>query len=150
MISSPFLLSATIAHHLQTTNGPCNEQILRDLYVDNLITAVNTPDEAQQFYNHATTIFAKAKMNLRTWNSNCHEFKALISCQRRDERDVLKVLGLPWHATRDTLAIPVPLLDSSNVQTKREVLRAISAIYDPLGLVSPVVLPGKLATSRSA
>ena len=40
------------------------------------------------------------------------------------------------------------MLEICNAQMKQGVLHAISAIYDPLGHVSPVVLPGKLLLQR--
>ena len=38
VISSPFLLDATIAYHLKQTQTPTANQIQRDIYVDNIVT----------------------------------------------------------------------------------------------------------------
>ena len=63
---------------------------------------------------------------------------------RADGKD-MKVLGLAWNASKDTLAIQ----DSKHVKenmkvTKRNVLKEIASVYDPLGLLCPVILRGKV------
>jgi hypothetical protein len=53
-----------------------------------------------------------------------------------------KVLGLKWDKQSDTLKISFP---SEEVPaTKRGILSKLAKIYDPLGLVSPLTLEGKL------
>ena len=39
VVSSPFLLEATIVHHLKQTNTPLATSLQRDIYVDNVVTA---------------------------------------------------------------------------------------------------------------
>ena len=46
VISSPFLLGATIQHHLKTYNTPIADQVMNDIYVDNLITGAGSVSEA--------------------------------------------------------------------------------------------------------
>ena len=53
-----------------------------------------------------------------------------------------KMLGLPWDKTEDTIAATFP--EPPPEVTKREMLRFLASIYDPLGVASPVSLVGKL------
>ena len=53
-----------------------------------------------------------------------------------------KVLGLAWDKRLDTLA--VTFLQNDTPSTKREVLRSLAKVYDPLGLATPLTLQGKL------
>jgi hypothetical protein len=53
-----------------------------------------------------------------------------------------KLLGLPWNKREDTLSVNFP--DKSAIVTKRDILGNLAQIYDPLGIVSPVTLEGKL------
>lgn len=53
-----------------------------------------------------------------------------------------KMLGLPWDKTEDTIA--VTFLEPPPEVTKREMLRFLASIYDPLGVASPVSLVRKL------
>ena len=52
------------------------------------------------------------------------------------------LLGVPWDKENDTIKVNFP--DRSNEVTKRGVLGKIAKIYDPLGIVSPTTLQGKL------
>ncbi|GFW03513.1 uncharacterized protein TNCV_3020251 [Trichonephila clavipes] len=61
--------------------------------------------------------------------------------------DDTKALRLLWKPQKDTLAFSVSSIadvsDSCTI-TKRSVLSATSRIFDPLGLISPVVTKAKL------
>ena len=78
IISSPFLLSATINYHLKQIGSTTAEQLQRDIYVDNLITGAQSVSEGHQLYTEAKQIFTTASMNLREWASNSEELMALI------------------------------------------------------------------------
>ena len=52
------------------------------------------------------------------------------------------MLGLPWNKERDTLSVEVP--SEQATLTKRGILAKLERIYDPLGLISPETLRGKL------
>ena len=53
-----------------------------------------------------------------------------------------KLLGMPWDKEKDTIAVVFPTQPSA--PTKRELLGSLARIYDPLGLVSPIILAGKV------
>ena len=53
-----------------------------------------------------------------------------------------KLLGLRWDRKEDTLSVAFPAENAD--PTKRGILGKLAKIYDPLGLVSPVTLEGKL------
>ena len=58
-----------------------------------------------------------------------------------DSQDgVVKTLGLAWNSKDDTLAITSPECSSMIPLTKRNVLKRIAMLFDPLGLVSPFVI----------
>jgi len=65
VISSPFLLGATITHHLKQANTLLAVSLQRDIYVDNLVTGVQNLSEAKKLYTESKALFAKASMNLR-------------------------------------------------------------------------------------
>ena len=65
VISSPFLLSATIESLLDSSETQLAEQLKNDIYMDNLITGTDTVEKAISLYKGAKAIFSDAKMNLR-------------------------------------------------------------------------------------
>ena len=65
MVSSPFLLGATIEHHLNSYATKNAETLKNDICVDNVITGTDTPEEAKILYNDAKTMLRDASMNLK-------------------------------------------------------------------------------------
>ena len=53
IISSPFLLGATIKHHLTPKDNQPDHNLGDDFYVDNLITEADNMEEALQLYSKA-------------------------------------------------------------------------------------------------
>jgi len=64
MISSPFLLAATIRNHLTKAGTPIAQQIADNIYVDNVIIHFETSTQADELYKEAKTLFQSASMNL--------------------------------------------------------------------------------------
>ena len=53
-----------------------------------------------------------------------------------------KILGLNWDKQRDTFRVEIPT--ESQRLTKRNILKTLTSIYDPLGFISPVLLISKI------
>ena len=70
---SPFLLNATLNHHvnhyMESHEEICKE-ILRSLYVDDLNTGAQSDEECMQVYNVARKIMLDGAFNLRKWRTN--------------------------------------------------------------------------------
>lgn len=141
IISSPFLLNATIKHHLQTSEGKYTKQLASNIYVDNLLTGTESVDEASDLYKEAKGKFSEISMNLREWSSNSKEF--IDQVQDAAPETTVKTLGLNWVLKEDSLHLRAKV-NKTNEVTKRGVLKTIAAIYDPCGFSAPIVLPAKL------
>ena len=137
MISSPFLLIATIKNHLTKAATPIAHQIVDNMYVENMITGVGTSTQADEMYKEAKTLFQSTSMNLCEWASNTSEFLQNIPDGDQTSAETMKVPGTSWNLTTDTIFV-------SEVTTKRETLQSVSRIYDPLGLFSPATLNAKM------
>ena len=94
VISSPFLLGATVAHHLAKKVNPVAEKIQKNIYVDNVITGMKTPVEAYQFYVEAKSIFQEPSMNMRELMSNSAAFLSMIPECDKTHGENVKVLGV--------------------------------------------------------
>ena len=157
LTSSPFLLCGVINQHLtlwEVRYPEFVEEIRKSLYVDDLLSGGATVQEAQTKKSKAKEIFQDAKFNLHKWHSNESELE--LDNDAKDGNDELsyakqqlgttssetKLLGLPWDKENDTLRIEFPQVETE--PTKRGVLSTLAKVYDPLGLVSPTTLSGKL------
>ena len=105
VISTPFLLGATIKHHLDSYNSDVADKIKNDIYVDYLITGVNSVSEAKALYTKAKAMFNECSMNLRAWISNNDEVNASFTAANKAEVKSLKVLGHKWNIANDTISL---------------------------------------------
>ena len=96
VISSPFLLGATIEYHLDSYGNDLSTKLKDDIYVDNVITGTNNLDEAILLYRGAKTMFNDASMNLLEWISNDQQLNQIIKMEDLAICDSVKVLGHTW------------------------------------------------------
>ncbi|XP_037959288.1 uncharacterized protein LOC119688691 [Teleopsis dalmanni] len=131
-------------------NYPLGAQILCDnFYVDDglggsdsLITAI----EAQRQLIH---ILKKHHFCLRKWSANHPQLLKNIS---QDDQEVnldfnnnesIKTLGLFWLPKADLFGIKVKMV-TEGIITKRVVSSDLARLFDPLGLLAPVIVKAKI------
>ena len=108
IISSPSLLGSTVKRHLKSIGTPITEKAVHDIHVDNLISGVNTMDNAIQFYKEIKQSFKEASMNMRDWGSNSTEFLKTVPADDRNHQVISKVLGILWDKKQNKLMIRSP------------------------------------------
>ena len=141
---SPFLLQATLDHHFRQVNTPMSELLARSFYVDNLLGSVNIESELLQIYPEANSILATANMPLQQWVTNSRVLRNKVNKEEEEKMlDEVKVLGMNWDSIADTLNLVTPTWGSLPT-TKRSLLSEISTVYDPLGLVAPLLIKAKI------
>ena len=145
IMSSPFLLAATVDHHLIKYESPASETIGENIYVDKVIPGKDTIKETVNFYTEAKQIFTKASMNLHDWISNDKSVMKEIAMGDRANQGPMKILGLTWVVESDRISLnrQKQIHTASNI-TKREIVKQIFSVYDLLGLFSPVTLQGNM------
>lgn len=144
-ISSPFLLEATIRYHLKQHDCDIAREIQRNIYVDNVLLHAEDLNEAKQKYFQSKNIFGLASMNLREFCSNNSEFNKFVEkIEGTPPLESTKFLGVKWQILEDFLEIPLPKPETNQKLTKRQILKIMASIFDPLGLISPCVFKAKL------
>ncbi|XP_072757735.1 uncharacterized protein [Anoplolepis gracilipes] len=150
--SSPYLAIRTI-HKLADDEGaefPVAAQVLKNhLYVDDLLTGANTIDEACAVRDDVTALLSRGGFHIRQWASNnaCVindvEPDTINSNLILDKESCLKTLGISWHASNDVLRYSARSINHAERITKRIIFSEIAQIYDPLGILGPVILYAK-------
>ena len=122
LISSPFLLAATVHYHLSQAGTQNALRLLKNIYVDNVVVGCQGVSDAIQLFQDGKQLFADAKMNLRQWVTNSAEvLKALPKDQIGDIKSC-KMLGLQWNSQEDVLFLSQPAAIVADQPTKRSVL----------------------------
>ena len=163
---SPYILNATIRHHLTGyahSDPEFTKNVINSLYVEDYASSFSTKSEAFLVHQKRKEAFKTGGFNTRKWDSNCPELlkdiqKAENSICSQDskqkkleaknvqESSATKVLGILWDQNSDKRAFDLSLM-TADAQlehvTKRSVLSTIARFYDPLGLLSPITVPLK-------
>jgi len=110
--------------------------IANNFYVDNVVTGCATDTKAIEYYTEA-----RATLSL-----TCeHGLQIVTHDGANDNDDATKVLGLLWHTPSDTISLASQITVEHIPVTKHEILQNSSAIFDPLGFISPVTIQDLLS-----
>nr|CAD2193831.1 unnamed protein product [Meloidogyne enterolobii] len=144
---SPFLLNATIREHLSLFDSPVARTIEENLYVDNIMIQVKEGENAKQMCLESIEIFQSGGMTLREFSGLLpNELKGFPEENLATDQNNVKILGIPWIRENDTIILKLAKFNGK--PTKRTLLSTIAKVYDPLGLVSPIVLQAKFILQR--
>ncbi|XP_032690611.1 uncharacterized protein LOC116853593 [Odontomachus brunneus] len=98
---------------------------------------------------HISELLSTGGFKAHKWHSNSPEVVSLTPQNEKmsfilsiDDKTAIKALGLEWNPDEDNFKFTVRKLASSI--TKRQVLSAISRLFDPLGLIGPILTRAKL------
>lgn len=155
--SAPFL-ATRVLKQLADDEGsqfPIAASVLKkDFYVDDLFSGGRNAAEVIKLRDQLEALLAKGGFQLRKWASNDesvlegipNENRAVKPSVELDQDQVIKTLGLHWEPATDCLRYRIELPPERTDQplTKRQTLSLIARLYDPLGLVGPVVTTAKV------
>ncbi|XP_072400810.1 uncharacterized protein [Diabrotica undecimpunctata] len=149
---SPFLATRVIKDIAQ--NNPqfplAASALLYQTYMDDILGGTDRFSELEVLYGELSQILNQHGFSLHKWSSNSLRFLNKISDQNAVELDLnlddapCKILGLKWDSKTDHLKIDVNNATKLDRITKRQILSCISSCFDPLGLVNPLIVKGKL------
>ncbi|CAI6372181.1 unnamed protein product [Macrosiphum euphorbiae] len=136
-----------------------SEAIASDFYMDDLLSGASSLSEAIKLRDNVITILDSAGLQLRKWVSNSSQVLHNIPNIDNDPLRVLnldsspvKTLGLFWNPHEDTYRYKVNELlrqpTSTKLMTKRDILSCIATVFDPLGLIGPIVIIAKIIMQK--
>ena len=124
--------------------------ILRNFYMDDFVKSVPTAEQAIEIYKLLRAMLAKRGFHLTKWISNCEQTMTSIdqadktpSSSKTFEAEPTSpsILGMEWNVDADNLEVCRGMQMEIPVKiTQRAVLSHVSAVFDPLGLVSPFTI----------
>jgi hypothetical protein len=155
-VSSPacatYALRQIATDHKTTFGEEASQFIMRDFYVDDGLRSVKDTETAIDLVKRSAALCAAGGLHLHKFLSNSKEVLEAIHPKERaaniSSQDLLdalpaeRVLGVHWNVEEDTLGFKLELKPCQAL-TRRKILSTVSSIYDPLGLIAPVILIGK-------
>lgn len=134
------------------------EVIEKGHYVDDMLASVDTEEAAIKLVEDVRYIHQQGGFNMRNWKSNSQAVLRALgetgspekNLDVGEEQVLEKVLGMWWDTNTDTFRYKLSternqeLLFGHKHPTKRDVLRVLMSVYDPLGLLSHYMISLKL------
>nr|XP_039265634.1 uncharacterized protein LOC120341224 [Styela clava] len=128
------------------------EIIENGFYVDDCLTSSDSDEDAINTKTQLCNLMKKGGFNLTKWISNSSTVMANIpesehtkSVKELDLHEPRKerVLGVFWNVDADAFQFrsTVPKLKT---YTRRTILSAVNSLFDPLGMLAPVILVAKM------
>ncbi|KRZ00862.1 hypothetical protein T4B_13574, partial [Trichinella pseudospiralis] len=128
---SPYLAMQVVNHHLREKRdcfGTVVDDIMAGMYVDDLVVSCDSIEQARDFAHRSSELLASGGFHLA---------KDRYSC-------LWKTLGVSWNPQEDELTFrPPELAASQNQETKRDLLRTATSVFDPLGGLTPFTVRAK-------
>ncbi|XP_065356328.1 uncharacterized protein LOC135950722 [Calliphora vicina] len=120
--------------------------LLEDFYVDDVLTGASSERQLVRYRDELVDLLQQAGFQLSKWVSNSDTLKQTdhnTPSFLKDDDNSTKVLGIHWYSDEDRIGYKI-CLGNPQRATKRTILSDVSRIFDPLGLVSPVVIKFKI------
>ncbi|XP_073964467.1 uncharacterized protein [Choristoneura fumiferana] len=154
--SAPYLATRCLVQlGKECADSEVASAILHDFYIDDLISGHDSEDRLIQICNTLTNVLHSGQFHLRKWRSNNSYLLNQIQGQNSSDEllkinknEYSKTLGLLWSSTEDNLTFSVDVNTFPNPISKRNILSTIAKIFDPLGLINPIVLQAKIILQR--
>ncbi|XP_018393376.1 PREDICTED: uncharacterized protein LOC108772353 [Cyphomyrmex costatus] len=121
----------------------------RDFYVDDLLTGADTITDAESVIRETTQLLQLSSFKLSKWASNCSQLLPGAEGHSRNlvpigDSALSRVLGIHWDQNNDELCFfHEDNVDYSSI-SKRVILSETARLYDPLGLLRPVIVVAKI------
>lgn len=133
-----------------------SEDVLREVvhstYVDNWLRSYRTREEAIAGALALHTAFARGGFNLTQFASSCTAIISAMPDHPRagssvdldlDAPTIERTLGQCWDFRRDCFVLKITGKNLSG-SCKRDLLRTVASIFDPLGFLAPVLITAKI------
>ncbi|XP_062711164.1 uncharacterized protein LOC134289403 [Aedes albopictus] len=128
-----------------------SEVIQKKHYVDDMLVSLNSEEDAVRTAKEVKYVHQQGGFEIRNWISNSPAVLEALNENGFNEKDMdlspeistEKVLGMWWCTVSDTFTYKIgwkrydrALMEGHRRPTKREVLRVLMSIFDPLGLIA--------------
>nr|XP_049466997.1 uncharacterized protein LOC120959822 [Anopheles coluzzii] len=127
-----------------------------NFYVDDFIGGADSIGNARQLQIELSQLLAKGGFELRKWTSNQLEVLAGLNADQIGTQsarqflphETVKALGVSWEPEHDVLSFESATASDVSIPTKRSILSNVARMFDPLSLISPIVIRAKMMMQR--
>ena len=165
LTQSPFVVINVVKNHAtkEADNFPLAARaVLEDSIVDDILTGCKTFDCLKNLKKEIGEMYQKINMETHKWATNSPSLRRAIPpkdsaaavtigsetealfCADDGGVPSIKCLGILWHPETDMLQFFSDAEKTEKAWTMRKISSRTSKMFDPLGLMTPLMLEGKL------
>ncbi|XP_072389502.1 uncharacterized protein [Diabrotica undecimpunctata] len=131
--------------------------LTQQTYMDDIIAGCDTIGELNKLNIDLNTVLNKSGFTLQKVVSNSTEISKNYHNRAKNSelQDVdlskehsNKVLGLRWNSVSDSLSFVLPVINKTGPITERKVLSLVAQCFDPMGLLTPFIVRGKILIQK--
>ncbi|XP_018315311.1 uncharacterized protein, partial [Mycetomoellerius zeteki] len=119
-------------------------------YVDDIFGGADTIPQVHEIVHQLNSLCMAGGFPLQKWTSNHPAILDFILPEKHahssiqfDQSSTVHVLGLQWNPSTDTFHYSVTT-SIPTIMTKRIILSTIAKVFDPLGLLAPILITAKI------
>ena len=151
--AAPFLVIRTLQQLAEDEKDLfplASAAVKENFYVDDFFYGADSLDEVIKMRDDIIKLLRRGGFNIRKWASNhSHALDSIVHkdldlTESDDPGNERKALGVSWNAISDELVYSVHSIDNTAKIIKRTIVSVIARIFDPLGLLGPVILTLKI------
>ncbi|GFQ91399.1 integrase catalytic domain-containing protein [Trichonephila clavata] len=121
--------------------------------MDDILSGADDITTAKEMQRQLIGLMKEGCFYLYKWSANSEELLKDVPTENKEflfnENDELvKTLGLSWRPREDTFMYQMNLQEVPVTITKRTFLSFISKLYDPLGLLHPIIIKAKMMIQK--
>ncbi|GFX86597.1 integrase catalytic domain-containing protein [Trichonephila clavipes] len=149
-VSAPYLATRTLKQLAmdEANNFPLAAPVvLSDCYMDDILSGSESIEEVIELQHQLKEMFKTAGMHLHKWCGNQPEITSNLQEYAFLESEETKALGIIWNPKLDCFLFRIEQQRPTSF-TKRMVLSTIARIFDPLGLLGPIITWAKIFMQR--
>lgn len=130
----------------------------KDTYVDDVISGGDDVPAVQKLQRELSEMMRSGGFELKKWASNVSEVLEMVPESDRElklpvelnSNDTIKALGIIWNPATDSFHFKSSLesTESRKPHTKRTALSTIAKLFDPIGLIAPIIVVAKIFLKR--
>ena len=131
--------------HAERHAVEASQFVHNDFYVDDGVTSVGSVSSACTLFKETQSLLAEGALKCHKVMSNSNEVLEGVPEGDRatlSDSKLHKTLGVMWNVETDMLHFPLEL--DSGLLTRRSLLSNLSKIFDPLGVIAPLLHQGKM------
>ena len=152
--------SSTFALRRAVEDAKASQEVMdvvnNAFYVDDALKSICDTIKQQREPADTRDALAPGKFKLTKFQGTHEDILRDITADEKapavrtiESEEHTKALGLHWNMTTDEFYYDRKVLENIDVTTRRTLLSATAKLYDPIGLIAPLIVTGKLIFQKA-